>query len=112
MKLVQMSLSILIIVLVCSCKTTNNEQNSSNQKSNDQKKLEFVTGQITTIGNEPFAELGIVVNDSTIYTLKCDNEVKSNLSGNQGKFFKVYYYKKNDSIGTIKLDVIKFEPVK
>ena len=112
MKLVKMSLSILIITLVCSCKTTNNEQNLSNQESNDHEKLEFVTGQITTIGNEPFTELGIVINDSTIYALKCDNEVKSNLSGNQGKIFKVYYYEKIDSIETIKLEVVKFEPIK
>lgn len=112
MKLFLTSLSILIIVLVYSCKTTNNEQNVSDQNNNDHKKLEFVTGQITTIGNEPFTELGIIVNDSTIYALKCDNEVKSNLSGNQGKIFKVYYNEKIDSIGTTKLEVVKFEPVK
>jgi len=96
----------LLVTLLLSCKTPNNEINKDNQKLVNSN---YYNGRITTVGNEPFTKLGLIINDSTIYILKCDNNTQNKLMMNQGKSFKVFYDNKIDSIGTTVLNVIKIE---
>jgi len=103
-----------IIIFSCSsCKTDESAKEEMNEKltSTSTENL-FFEGQITVVGNEPFTKLGLIVNDSTVYMLECNQETKDKLLNNQGHFYKIFVKEKIETKTGIKLDVIKTERIK
>jgi hypothetical protein len=50
--------------------------------------VEF-TGKITKVGNEPFTNLALMLDDSTMILLDCKENIKSELEIHQGSFYKI-----------------------
>jgi len=73
------------------------------------KSAKMVEGKIAVTGNEPFTKLSVVVNDSTVYILKCDSATGQMLRNNQGKLFKIIFDNKVKTSSGEELTVIKVE---
>ncbi len=70
---------ILIFIFTAGCST----KDSINSK--------FVVGEVEVVGNEPFINLAVKINPTSVYILNCDNETKTFLFKNQGKMIKIFY---------------------
>ena len=82
---------------------------SSQNSSNDESGLKFVTGEIFLVNNEPFARIA-VMNDKSLYLLDCSGKIKDSLSNNQGRRAKIYYSSvsvNKQSIKVLKVDKVE-----
>ena len=91
-----------IIIISCSGQKIENNMNSNST----------VEGKIVKVGNEPFTELGIQINDTSIYVLECDDDLYDSLSSNQGEMYKVYFSKKTETEMGTKIKVTNVEQIK
>jgi len=71
-----------------------------------------VEGKIVKVGNEPFTELAIQINDNSIYILDCNTELSDSLSNNQGESYKIYFNKKTKTDLGTKIKVTSVEQIK
>lgn len=102
--------SVLLLISCTACKTQSEEKLSTGVEKTENI-MKVVEGRIAIIGNEPFTKLGLVVNDSTIYQLKCDEETKDLLWKNQGEAYKIFVDKLTKSNEGTKIDVSKVEKI-
>ena len=71
--------------------------------------LNFITGQILMVNNEPFARVAIMT-DTSVYLLDCPSEIEDTLYKNQGRTAKVYYNSiaiNKESIKVLKVDKVE-----
>ena len=71
----------------------------------------FIIGQITVIGNEPFTELGVIVDDTTVFVLDCNKEIKEKLLKNQGENYKIFIEDNIELKTNNKISVITAEKI-
>jgi len=71
----------------------------------------FIIGQITVIGNEPFTELGVIVDDTTVFVLDCNKEIKEKLLKNQGENYKIFIENNIELKANNKVSVITAEKI-
>ena len=72
----------------------------------------YIEGTIQTVGNEPFTNLALQVNDSTIYLLECTNELSDSLQKNHGELYKIYFSKKIETELGTRIKVSKAEHIR
>ena len=61
-----------------------------------------VVGIIKVVGNDPFTNLAIEINNKVSYILECTEDVKKELLKNQGKVFEIKYNSvKNNEQGVV-----------
>ncbi|MCP5061995.1 MAG: hypothetical protein GY936_05970 [Ignavibacteriae bacterium] len=82
-----MTILFIVSLMSCSSEKVNYEEKVQHKTS---VKKSFIIGQIAVVGNEPFTELGLIVNDTTVYTLDCNKELKETLLKNQGQNYKIF----------------------
>jgi hypothetical protein len=93
----------IIILLGCS------SSSDSSLQGEDENGINFVTGEILMVNNEPFAKIALL-NDKSLYLLDCPEDVGNILSKNQGKTAKVYYSSSSvnkESVKVLKVDKIE-----
>lgn len=101
----------LITISCSSCKQEEVKTGENLSAIPSTENLTFV-GQLTKVGNEPFTKLGLMVNDTTIYILECNDSTTNELKNSQGQKFKIYANKKvKTELGT-KIIVNRFEKIK
>ena len=71
----------------------------------------FIIGQITVVGNEPFTELGIMVDDTTVFVIDCSKEMKEALRKNQGQIYKLFIEENIESKSLNTVSVITAEKI-
>ncbi len=94
MKKVNLVILLLLFATLLNC---SGDKTELEKKRNNSNKEIFIEGTIATIGNEPFTELAIQVNDSTSYILECNKAISDSLLKQQGELYKVYYDNKSPS---------------
>jgi len=90
------------MIVSCSGQKIENNMNSNST----------VEGKIVKVGNEPFTELAIQINDTSIYILDCDDKLSDSLSSNQGEMYKIYFNKKTETDMGTKIKVTNAEQIK
>lgn len=100
----------MFAILLIGC-TKENVKHTTTSAAKNFLNNNVIEGQITVVGNEPFTELGLMVNDSTVYMLDCSKEIKNTLLKNQGSFYKIFFTKKTESKNGIRLSVSKTEKI-
>jgi hypothetical protein len=100
-------LAILFLIIVISC--SNEKINKTDSSDIDSNK--FIEGRITVVGNEPFTNLGLLVNDSTIYLLDCNKDLKASLLQNQGQLYKIQFNEKKETEYGTTLKVINSKKI-
>ncbi|PID59431.1 MAG: hypothetical protein CR986_06045 [Ignavibacteriae bacterium] len=89
----------IAISWLVSCSSKNEVKIQENISKSDS--LKYVEGTIIMVGNEPFVELALNVNDSLVYVLDCPKEMQDSLKQKQGESFIIYYSDKiKNEIGT------------
>ena len=98
-----------LIAVSCANEKINYNDNSLMKTNVDST---YYEGQITVVGNEPFSKLALIIADTTIYTLDCNEETRDSLLKNQGKFYRVFAKKKTITKTGIKLKIYKTELIR
>jgi hypothetical protein len=108
-------LPIIASIFIISCSTCKIEENikekitKSPTSSYDNIIFE---GRITNVGNEPFTQLGIILDDTTVYLLECDNDTKTALQKDQGQLYRIFAKEKVETEFGMKLLVYNTEIIK
>lgn len=109
--LVMLIFASLIVISCLSCKQEEIKLSKNSSSIAFTDSLTFV-GQLTKVGNEPFTKLGLIVNDSTVYVLECDENIANKLIDLQGNSVRVFAKDKIISELGTKIVVNKFEKIK
>lgn len=75
------------------------------------KEDSYLKGQIIIIGNEPFTQLALRMEDEKVFAIECDKELEKELRKNQGRPFTVSFKESRVENGIPILVVIKAEPI-
>ena len=105
---------IIYIFLIAIIFTSCSNQIDANKLENGQRvKTESnYSGRIIIVGNEPFTKPAIMVNDSLVITLECDQKIENQLRTNQGSYFKVTGTKKIEEDGKLKLSITSAKKIR
>ncbi|MCB9248162.1 MAG: hypothetical protein H6613_06280 [Ignavibacteriales bacterium] len=99
-----------LIAVSCANEKINYNDNSLMKTNVDST---YYEGQITVVGNEPFSKLALIIADTTIYTLDCNEETRDSLLKNQVNFIEFSQRKKKTITKTgIKLKIDKTELIR
>ncbi len=107
LKILKILSPILFSLIISSCSNEKINKTTSSDIDNNA----FVEGRITVVGNEPFTQLGLSVNDSIVFLLDCNKKLKENLLHNQGQFYKIQFSERKETENGTMLKVVNSEKI-